>query len=91
MSARQAYDEVIDCITTTNSANVLMFHHSEVITERMSDLIYRAKLSGLKKLISRASVAPAIKRREEGGIFSHAQKTLYKRAVSMYAVVQGIE
>ena len=47
MSALKAYDEVIDFIATTNPDKVLAFHPSEATMQRVSDLIFREKTSGL--------------------------------------------
>jgi hypothetical protein len=47
VSALKAYDEVIDFIAATNPDKVLAFHPSESTTNRVSDLIYREKTTGL--------------------------------------------
>ena len=47
MSALKAYDEVIDFIAATNPDKVLAFHPSEATTQRVADLIYREKTTGL--------------------------------------------
>ena len=47
MSALKAYDEVIDFIAVTNPDKVLAFHPSEATMQRVSELIYREKTTGL--------------------------------------------
>ena len=47
MSALKAYDEVIDFIAATSPAKVLAFRPSEATTQRVSDLIYQEKTTGL--------------------------------------------
>ena len=47
MSALKAYDEVIDFIAATNPGKVLAFRPSEATKQRVSDLIYREKTTGL--------------------------------------------
>jgi len=47
MSALKAYDEVIDFIATTNPDKVLAFLPSEATMQRVSELIYREKTTGL--------------------------------------------
>jgi hypothetical protein len=47
MSALKAYDEVIDLIAATNSDKVLAFRSSEATMQRVSELIYREKTTGL--------------------------------------------
>lgn len=47
MSTQKAYEEVIDFIADTNPAKVLAFRPSEATKQRVSDLIYREKTTGL--------------------------------------------
>ena len=47
MSALKAYDEVIDFIAATNPDKVLAFRPSEATMQRVSELIYREKTTGL--------------------------------------------
>jgi hypothetical protein len=47
MSALKAYDEVIDFIAAANPDKVLAFRPSEATMQRVSDLIYREKTTGL--------------------------------------------
>jgi len=47
MSALKAYDEVIDFIAATSPAKVLAFRPSGATTQRVSDLIYQEKTTGL--------------------------------------------
>jgi hypothetical protein len=47
MSAQKVYEEVIDFIATTNPGKVLAFRPSEATKQRVSDLIYREKTTGL--------------------------------------------
>jgi hypothetical protein len=47
MSALKAYDEVIDFIAATNPNKVLAFRPSEASMQRVSELIYREKTTGL--------------------------------------------
>ena len=47
MGALKAYDEVIDFIAATNQDKVLAFRPSEATMQRVSDLIYREKTTGL--------------------------------------------
>lgn len=47
MSAQKVYEEVIDFIATTNPNKVLAFRPSEATKQRVSDLIYREKTTGL--------------------------------------------
>lgn len=47
MNALRAYDEVIDFIAEANPEKVLAFHPSEATQERVTDLVYREKTTGL--------------------------------------------
>ncbi len=47
MNPLRAYDEVIDFIAEANPRKVLAFHPSEATQERVSDLVYRQKTTGL--------------------------------------------
>ena len=47
MSTLKAYDEVIDFIAATNPDKVLAFRPSEATMQRVSELIYREKTTGL--------------------------------------------
>lgn len=47
MNALRAYDEVIDFIAEANPGKVLSFRPSETTKERVSDLIFREKTTGL--------------------------------------------
>lgn len=47
MNALRAYDEVIEFIAEANPSKVLAFHPSEATQERVSDLVYREKTTGL--------------------------------------------
>jgi len=47
VSTQKAYEEVIDFIADTNPAKVLAFRPSEATKQRVSDLIYREKTTGL--------------------------------------------
>jgi len=47
MSALKAYDEVIDFIAAINPDKVLAFRPSEATKQRVSELIYREKTTGL--------------------------------------------
>ena len=47
MNALRAYDEVIEFIAEANPKKVLTFHPSEATQERVTDLVYREKTTGL--------------------------------------------
>lgn len=47
MQTLRAYDEVIDFIATTDPGKVLAFRPSEATKQRVSDLIFREKTTGL--------------------------------------------
>lgn len=47
MSALRAYDEVIEFIAEANPGKVLAFRPSESAKQRVSELIYREKTTGL--------------------------------------------
>ena len=47
MNALRAYDEVIEFIAEANPGKVLAFRPSENTKERVSDLIFREKTTGL--------------------------------------------
>lgn len=49
MSALRAYDEVIEFIAEANPGKVLAFRPSEAAKQRVSDLIYREKTTGLNE------------------------------------------
>lgn len=47
MNALRAYDEVIEFIAAANPGKVLAFKPSDTTKERVSDLIFREKTTGL--------------------------------------------
>lgn len=47
MNPLRAYDEVIDFIAEANPEKVIAFHSSDATQERVTDLVYREKTTGL--------------------------------------------